>query len=98
MAKEAPRFALGSWVTVRSNEHMGHCRTPAYIKSKTGIVEAVYGPFNNPEDLAYGGEGLPRQRLYRVIFLQQNVWGNRYDGATNDTICVDLYEHWLETA
>jgi hypothetical protein len=31
----------------------------------------VYGTFGNPESLAYGGDGLPRQPLYLVRFEQR---------------------------
>jgi len=91
------RFKPGDRVRVRSGNPPGHIRTPAYIRGKTGRVEAVQGLFRNPESLAFGGEGLPRQPLYFVGFNQSEVWG-RYDGSPLDTLRVDIYEHWLEPA
>lgn len=91
------RFKAGDRVRVRMALPAGHCRTPAYIRGKTGTVEVVHGVFRNPESLAYGGEGLPKQALYLVSFAQTDVWG-RYAGPPQDRVLIDLYEHWLEPA
>jgi hypothetical protein len=55
----------------------------------------VHGAFRNPESLAYGGDGLPKQFLYLVRFDQTQVWG-RNDTPAHDTLFIDIYEHWLE--
>ena len=91
------RFKPGDRVRVRSGNPPGHIRTPAYIRGKTGRIEAVHGAFRNPESLAFGGDGLPRRPLYLVGFNQTGVW-ERYDGLPRDTLRVDIYEHWLEPA
>jgi hypothetical protein len=90
-------FAPGQRVRVASRSHVGHCRTPAYLKGKTGSVERVHGAFTNPETRAYGGDGLPEQALYNVVFAQRDVWPG-YSGPDRDRISVDVYEHWLEEA
>ena len=72
----------------------GHRRTPYYIRGKVGEIERVCGDFPNPEELAYGFNGLPKKTLYRVRFKQQDVWSD-YSGLTGDTVDVDIYEHWL---
>ena len=59
-------------------------------------MAAALGRHGNPEQLAYGASGLPRQPLYRLVFLQREVWGARYNGRANDTVCLDIYDHWLE--
>jgi nitrile hydratase len=72
-------------------------RTPFYARGKSGVVERVLGPFRNPEELAYGrrdGVALP---LYRVRFLQRDLWPD-YVGRPDDTLDVDIYQHWLEPA
>ena len=95
----ASRFNPGDRVQVRMSSHPGHCRTPAYIQGKAGQVEVICGSYHNPEGLAYGHDGLPKQFLYQVAFLQRDIWGEaQYNGPSNDTVCVDLYDHWLETA
>jgi hypothetical protein len=92
-----PRFQPGSQVTVRLGNPPGHIRTPWYIRGKTGTVERICGSFANPEELAYGRSGEPRQVLYRVRFEQRHVWPD-YRGPQNDTIDIELYEHWLDGA
>ena len=90
------KFAPGQAVQVRSADVRGHVRTPAYVRGKRGWVERVQGEFRNPESLAYGGDGLPRQPLYMVGFRQADLWQSRYTESPRDNLYVDLYEHWLE--
>ena len=73
----------------------GHVRTPAYLHGKSGWVEAVIGPFPNPEDLAYGLSGEPKRNLYKVGFRQGDLWVE-YEGPADDVLYADVYEHWLE--
>ena len=91
------RFCLGDRVAVRTAYPSGHIRTPFYIRGKIGVVEHIYGEFANPEELAYGHDGLPKRPLYRIRFQQVNVWPD-YAGSVGDTLNVDIYEHWLEPA
>jgi len=75
----------------------GHRRTPFYIRGKKGVIERVCGAFRNPEELAYGFDGMPKRVLYRVRFPQGEVWPD-YAGGPRDVLEVELYEHWLEPA
>ena len=93
----AARYAVGDKVAVKRGNPPGHVRTPYYIRGKRGIVERICGPFRNPEELAYGRSGEPKQVLYRVRFDLTTVWPG-YAGPRNDTIDIELYEHWLEAA
>ena len=90
-------FKLGDCVAVSNRDIRGHMRTPTYIRGKTGVIERLCGSFRNPETLAYGGNGLPKQPLYRVRFLQNHVWPD-YEGALTDTVDIEIYEHWLTPA
>ena len=90
------KFQPGDLVRVESFEPKTHVRTPAYVRGKQGWIERVHGQFRNPESLAYGGEGLPRQPLYMVGFRQADLWHERYKESRADSLYVDLYEHWLE--
>jgi nitrile hydratase subunit beta len=91
------RFSPGDRIRVSDEEKPGHIRTPGYVRGKTGRVASVLGEFRNPEDLAYGGSGLPKRYLYEVAFRQTDLW-ERYEGPAGDALYVDIYEHWLEPA
>jgi nitrile hydratase len=80
-------FALGDVVRVDDRQHAGHHRTPGYLKGRTGTVERVHAAFRNPETRAYGGDGLPEQRLYLVSFDE-----------ADHRVLADVFEHWLEEA
>ena len=91
-----PQFKPGDCVRIRVDYPARHFRTPGYIQGKTGSVTTVHGAFRNPESLAYGGDGLPKQFLYLVCFEQTHVWGT-YPAAA-DKLYMDIYEPWLEPA
>jgi hypothetical protein len=91
------RYRVGQRVRVVDRPHDGHHRTPGYVKGKTGRVDREHASFTNPETRAYGADGEPMQPLYLVGFAQHDVWAD-YHGRANDTILVDLFEHWLEDA
>jgi nitrile hydratase len=91
------RFRPGERVAVRRAEPPGHVRTPWYCRGKTGVVERICGEFANPEALAYGLSGEPARPLYRVRFSQRNLWPD-YRGRPEDSIEIEIYEHWLEPA
>jgi nitrile hydratase len=89
------RFAEGDRVRVKQMFPPGHVRTPYYARGKTGTVVAQRGQFRNPEDLAYGGSGLPAVPLYGVDFAAGELW----EGARGrDRVLIDIFEHWLEPA
>lgn len=90
-------FSPGDKVRVIRTHPPGHRRTPYYIRGKTGEIERVCGAFRNPEELAYGFDGLPKKTLYRVRFRQKEVWPD-YRGPDTDTVDVDIFEHWLRRA
>jgi nitrile hydratase len=89
------RFKPGDRVRVRRAYPLGHIRTPFYIRGHSGVVERLCGVFGNPEELAQMRSGEPRQPLYRVRFLQQEVWPN-YSGSAADAVEVEIFQHWLE--
>ncbi|MSO75231.1 MAG: nitrile hydratase subunit beta [Alphaproteobacteria bacterium] len=89
------RYATGTPVKVRRAFPPGHLRTPYYIRGKAGVIERLCGAFRNPEELAFGRTGEPKQPLYRVRFVQREIWSD-YAGSAHDTIDIELYEHWLE--
>lgn len=84
-------------VLVRTGDPSGHCRTPAYLRGKPGVIHRKLGQFRNPEQLAYGKDGKPKLNLYQVRFEQKTLWP-QYDGPAKDTLIADIFEHWLEAA
>ncbi len=96
-AAVAARFRAGDRVKVRRADVPGHIRTPWYIRGQSGVVECLCGVYPNPEELAYARSGLPAQPLYRVRFVQAEVWSD-YAGSPADTIDIEIYQHWLEPA
>ncbi len=88
-------FKTGDNVRVRRAFPPGHVRTPFYIRGHPGVIESIAGQFADPEELAYGREGLPKKTLYRVRFHQTELWPD-YEGSADDTTVVDVFEHWLE--
>lgn len=91
------RFNVGDKVVVKRAFPPGHRRTPFYIRGKEGVIERICGAYPNPEELAYGFDGKPEKVLYRVRFLQTQVWPD-YGGAASDIIEMEIYEHWLQPA
>ena len=88
-------FQSGEKVRIRTGSPPGHFRTPEYIQGKVGVIEAVHGAYRNPETLAHGGDGLPKQFLYLVRFDRADIW-EEYGPSPRDTLLIDIYEHWLE--
>jgi hypothetical protein len=88
-------FKIGDPVEIHQSVPPGHRRTPAYIRGKRGVIERICGSFRNPEELAYGFDGLPQRILYRVAFKQFDVWSD-YHGSHQDTLELEIYEHWLK--
>lgn len=91
------RFRAGDRVSVRAAYPIGHVRAPYYIRGKFGVIERYCGAYANPEELAYARPGLPKQPLYRVRFRQTDIW-QAYRGTDEDTVDVEIYQHWLEPA
>jgi nitrile hydratase len=89
------RFAPGDRVRVRAAYPIGHVRTPFYIRGHRGVVERICGVYGNPEELAYARSGVPKQPLYRVRFMQGEIWP-AYRGQGRDTVDIEIYQHWLE--
>ena len=89
-------YDQGDTVRIADRRHVGHHRTPGYLKGKRGTIARVHATFTNPETRAYGDDGQPRVRLYLVEFAQRELWPDRAE--SNDSLYADVFEHWLEPA
>jgi nitrile hydratase len=90
----APSYKPGDRVRIAAVHPPGHRRTPFYIRGKDGVIERYCGAFPNPEERAYGFDGLPKRHLYRVRFRQMDIWPG-YNGPTHDLLELEIFEHWL---
>jgi nitrile hydratase len=88
-----PRFGLGSRVRVRNDHPTGHTRCPDYVRDRVGEIVRVDGPEPVPELEAHLGR-IEREPTYCVRFTMAELWGD--DGGTGDSLCIDLYERYLE--
>lgn len=89
------RFKVGDHVRIDDRASLGHCRTPSFVRGKTGVVVEVLGAFRYPEKLAYHRPGLPAQPLYTVRLRQNELWED-YAGPASDHLDIDIYQPWLE--
>jgi hypothetical protein len=90
-----PAYGVGEVVAVASRPSFGHVRTPRYVQQHQGRVSSVHGAFPDPESLAHGGDGSPHRWLYEVAFDSTALWGPDR-GTPGDTVCADVFEHWLQ--
>jgi len=89
------KYVKGDKIKISSLFPPGHVRTPFFIRGKNGIIDYFWGTYPNPEELAYGREGVPGHPLYKVKFKQFDLWEN-YEGSPRDSLSIDIYENWLE--
>jgi len=88
-----PRFASGQHVRTRNINPVGHTRLPRYARAKSGIITRCHGVFVFPDTNArFLGEN--PQHLYNVRFTARELWGDT--ASANDTVCIDLWEEYLD--
>lgn len=92
--EDSPLFTEGDYVRVRNNRTRRHLRLPGYVKNQIGVVQASYGSFGHPENRAHG-DPERASYLYRVAFSPQELFES---GRTDDVVCADLFEDYLEPA
>ena len=95
VSQAVPRFQVGQSVRARNMQPKGHTRLPRYARAKQGTIERVHGVFVFPDtNSAFQGE--KPQPLYSVKFAARELWGP--EAAARDTVCIDLWEDYLERA
>ncbi len=90
-----PRFALGDPVVTRNLHRAGHTRLPGYARARRGTVEILQGGWVLPDSHAHGRGECP-EHVYAVRFSGQELWGEAAEPHTS--VCVDLFESYLEPA
>jgi nitrile hydratase len=90
-----PLFHPGVQVRCRNLHPTGHTRLPRYVRGHLGEVVRWHGAHVFPDVHAHGLGEDPRH-LYTVRFRAQELWGEAADAR--DSICLDLWEPYLERA
>ena len=80
----------------RASGRRAMCARRTTCAAGAGVVESIAGHFANPEELAYGRDGLPAARALPRALPPGASCGPTIAGPPADTAVVDLYEHWLE--
>lgn len=88
---QAPKFVEGERVRTLSRGQSGHTRLPAYARNAVGTVHAHRGAHIFADAAARGEERA--EHLYTVAFVASDLFP---DGSSNDRICLDLWESYLE--
>lgn len=87
------QFAVGDQVRAKNMNPKGHTRLPRYARGKTGVITAEHGGQIFPDTNATLSNGAA-ERLYTVRFRATDLWGPSVN--PNDTVCIDLWEPYLE--
>lgn len=93
-AETQPRFRPGDRVRTAARPASGHTRLPAYARAATGTVTHHHGA-HLYADAGARGEHVGHH-LYTVEFSAADLWPD--SAAPGDTVCLDLWEPYLESA
>jgi hypothetical protein len=91
----AAKFKAGDRVLARNMHPPGHTRIPRYVRGKRGVIERDHGVFIFPDTNAEFA-GTKPQHVYSVRFTARELWGE--DAPAADTLCIDLWDDYLEPA
>ena len=95
---EHPVFVPGDRVRVSVRFPIGHYRVPQYIRGKTAVIERVIEPpaVNNEEE-GFGRNAGSKRHYYRIAIPMTELWPG-YNGASGDSLRIEVFETWLERA
>ena len=90
-----PRFRLGDAIVTRNIHPLTYTRLPRFARGKPGVIIALRGAHVFPDANAlFQGENA--QPLYTVKFQARTLWGEAAN--PRDTVCLDLWEDYLDPA
>jgi nitrile hydratase subunit beta len=90
-----PRFQSGDAIVTRNINPLTHTRLPRFARGKPGVITALHGAHVFPDTNAvFQGENA--QPLYTVKFQSCMLWGEAAN--PRDTVCLDLWEDYLDPA
>ena len=82
-------------VRARTRHSAGHTRLPRYVRGRCGEIISDNGNQHLPDTRAETGD-ITMQRLYTVRFMATELWGEQAN--PRDSVCLDLWESYLEPA
>jgi nitrile hydratase beta subunit len=85
------RFQVGDQVRTKNFHLPTHTRLPRYARDKIGTITIVHGAFATPDTMAHGLGEQPQQ-VYAVRFTAEELWGS----TRPDSVCIDLWDNYLE--
>ncbi|MCV6593705.1 MAG: nitrile hydratase subunit beta [Silicimonas sp.] len=87
-----PGFAVGDQVRTEARLRPGHSRLPGYARGAEGVITAHHGAHLFADE---GARGLHvAEHLYTVEFRAGDLWADAE--GPDDTVCIDLWEPYLE--
>lgn len=89
-----PAFAVGQRVRAAAAKPAGPSRLPAYVRGRTGTVDALQPASVLPDTNAVF-EGENPEHVYSVRFDSRELWG---EDAEDFDLTIELFESYLETA
>ena len=90
-----PRFSVGERVRGRNDHPFHHTRAPRYTRGRVGEIVIDHGIFVFP-DTNSEQQGEAPQHCYAVRFAARELWGP--SAPPQDSLCVDLWDSYLEPA
>lgn len=90
-----PRSRIGDPIVTRNIHPLTHTRLPRFARARPGVITALHGAHVFPDTNAlFQGENA--QPLYTVKFQARVLWGEAAN--PRDTVCLDLWEDYLDPA
>lgn len=91
------RFDVGDRVRIDTRSESRHHRVPAFVKGREGVIERVCLAHPEPEKVAKADPDGKVFTVYRVRLMQRDLWPD-YAGNDDDSLEIEIFEHWLEAA
>ena len=91
--EEEPRFEPGDEIVIKNDHPEEHTRVPRYVRGAPGVVRKVYGTFDLA-DAAAERRSEP-EPCYSVQIDASELWG---EDTSADTLCIDMWESYLQPA
>jgi nitrile hydratase subunit beta len=86
----------GDAIRILNRSPIGHYRVPIYLRGKIGTVEAVIEPTGvNNEEEGFGRNAGSKLHYYRIAVPLSQVWSH-YNGSSQDSLRIEVFESWLE--